>query len=140
MWIFVKISEIVSNLQSWHEYMVKIAFSNIYYVQKVVTRKINQSYGSCVLHILSWCFTVVRNFKKISNTVFNLQSGHKFVVELVFNVQRAMTPKLLKLELRYMCSARRLMELLICGKVNGFQLTADLVEMVSFNIYDVQMP
>ena len=37
---------------------------------------------------------------KISQTVFNLQSGHEYMVEMaVFNVQRAITPKLGKPEL-----------------------------------------
>ena len=30
----------VSNLQSWHKYMVEIAIFNIYYVQRVVTPKV----------------------------------------------------------------------------------------------------
>ena len=45
---------------------------------------------------------------KISVTVFNLQSGHEYMVEIVtFNVQRAITLKVSKPELRFMCSARR---------------------------------
>ena len=44
--------------------------------------------GSCVLHILSWCFTFVRNLLKMSQTAFNLQSGHKCMVEMaMFNVK-----------------------------------------------------
>ena len=30
----------ISNLQSWHEYMGEIASFNIYYVQRVVTPKV----------------------------------------------------------------------------------------------------
>ena len=38
---------------------------------------------------------------KISQTVFNLQSGHKYMVEMaMFNVQRAINPKVRKPELR----------------------------------------
>ena len=41
----------------------------------------------CTFSIL-WCFTFVRNFIKISQMVFNLQSGHDYMVEMVmFNVQ-----------------------------------------------------
>ena len=42
----------VSELWSGHEYMVEMAMFN-------VQRYTNQSYGSCVLHIISQCFTVV---------------------------------------------------------------------------------
>ena len=63
------------------------------------------------------CFTFVRNFIIISQTVFNLQSGHKYMVEMaMFNVQRAITPKAGKPELRFMCSARRLIVFYICVK------------------------
>ena len=55
----------------------------------------------CVLHILSWCFTFVKNFMKISQTVFNLQSRHKYMVEMaMFNVQRAVSPKVGKNRVR----------------------------------------
>ena len=54
---------------------------------------------------------------KISKTVFDLQSGHKYLVEMaMFNVQRAITPKVGKLELRFMSSACCLIELKICLK------------------------
>ena len=33
-------SETVSNLQSWHEYMIEMAIFNIYYIQRVVIPKI----------------------------------------------------------------------------------------------------
>ena len=61
---------------------------NIYCFQRLT------SYCFCVLHVDSWCFTFVRNFIIISHTVFNLQSGHEYMVEMaMFNVQRAITPK-----------------------------------------------
>ena len=61
----------------------------------------------CVLHIVSWCFTIV-SFNKISGTVFKLQSGHKYMVEIaMFNIQRAITPKVGKQELWFIYSARR---------------------------------
>ena len=44
---------------------------------------------------------------KISKTVFNLQSGHKYMVEIVmFNVQRK-----IRVKLRFMSSACRIIEL-----------------------------
>ena len=50
--------------------------------------------------------------------VFNLHSGHEFIVEMaMFNVQRAITPKVSKPALRYMCSALCLMVLYICVKL-----------------------
>ena len=75
--------------------MVEMVIFNIYYGKRVITPKVgNQSYGSFVLHILTLCFTFERNFMKISHRVFNLQSGHKYMVEMaMFNVQRAMTAK-----------------------------------------------
>ena len=63
----------------------------------LLQKQVNQSYGSCVLYTLLWCFTFVRNFMKISRTVFNSQSGHQYTVEMAifnfYNVQRAVTPK-----------------------------------------------
>ena len=46
----------------------------------------------------------------------------------MFNVQRAITPKVAKPELQFMCSAHHLLMLYICVKLhenisNGFQLT-----------------
>ena len=47
--------------------MVEMAIFNIYNVQRAVTTKVDiQSYGSYVLHVISWCFTFVRDFMKIS--------------------------------------------------------------------------
>ena len=48
----------------------------------------------------------MRNFVKISQTVFNLQSRHKFMVEMaMFNVQRAITPKAGNPDFRFLSSA-----------------------------------
>ena len=53
---------------------------------------------------LSWCFTLARSFIKISGTVFYLQSRQEYMIEMaMLNVQRAITPKLDKPELRFMC-------------------------------------
>ena len=53
------------------------------YVQRMQRqKKVNQIYLFCVLHIVLWCFTFVRNFIIISQTVFNLQSRHKYMVEM----------------------------------------------------------
>ena len=32
VWSFIKTSEMVSNLQSWHKYMVEMGTFNMYYV------------------------------------------------------------------------------------------------------------
>ena len=43
---------------------------------------------------------------EISQTVFNLQSGHEYMVEMaVCNVQKEITPKVDKSELWFICSA-----------------------------------
>ena len=74
------------------------------------------SYGSCILHVVSWCFKFVWDFMKISQMVFNLQNGHEYMVEIaMFNIRRAITPKSSKPESGFMCSAFRLMVLYICG-------------------------
>ena len=46
---------------------------------------------------------------KIFRIVFNLQSGHEYMVEMAtFNIQRPITSKVGKPELRFMCSASQL--------------------------------
>ena len=84
---------------------------------------------------------------KISQTVFNLQSKLEYLVEMaMFNVQRIITPKVYKSELRFMCSARRLIVLYICVNCREISRTVSelwsgheyMVEMAIFNIYDVQ--
>ena len=96
-----------------------MASFNIYYVQSNSKKQVNQSYGFCIPHIVSWCFTFVRNFIIISQKVFNLQSGHEHIVEMaMFKVQKAITPKVGKLELQFICSAHRLLVLYICVKLH----------------------
>ena len=54
---------------------------------------------------------------KISLTVLMLQSRHEYVVGMeIFNVQRAIIPKICNPELRFLCSACCLMVLNICVK------------------------
>ena len=48
----MKISQMVFNLQSRHEYMVEIAMFNI---QRAITPKVGKS-GTCVLHTVLWTF------------------------------------------------------------------------------------
>ena len=49
---------------------------------------------------------------KIPITVFNLQSGHKYTVEMaMFNVQREIFPKVGKSEIQFMSSVRHFTEL-----------------------------
>ena len=55
----------------------------------------------------------MRNFIIISEMGFILQRGHEDMVKMaMFNVQRAITPKVGKTELRFMCSASHLIVLL----------------------------
>ena len=74
----------------------------------------------------------VRSFIKISEMVSNLQSGRYYLVEIaifnIYDVQRAVSPKVGKPELWFLCSARRLLVLYVCVRLheiisNGFQLT-----------------
>ena len=61
----------------------------------------------------------MKNFIIIAQTVFNLQSGHKYkyMVEMsIFNVQRAIDQKVDKPELWFMCFISRLIVLYICVK------------------------
>ena len=83
-------------------YLITIAY--------FVCRGYNQCCGSCVLHVVSW-FNICVNFRENMPSGLNLWSGTKIV-----NTQRAITPKVGKPELRFMCSARRLMVLNICVK------------------------
>ena len=59
----------------------------------------------------------MRNFIIISQTVFNLQSGHEYMAEMaMFHVRRAITPKADKPELRFMSSESHLIVLSVCVK------------------------
>ena len=53
----------------------------------------------------------------ISQTVLMLKSGQEYMLEMaIFNVQRAINPKVCNQELRFLCSARRLIVLNTCMK------------------------
>ena len=55
---------------------------------------------------------------------FQLQSRHDYIAEMtMFTVQRAITPKVGKPELRFMCSAHRLIVLYSCVKFVKLSLT-----------------
>ena len=55
---------------------------------------------------------------KISQMVINLQSRHEYMVEMVmFNVQKAINPKVGKPEIWFMCSACPLIVLYIGMKI-----------------------
>ena len=59
----------------------------------------------------------MRNFIIISQTVFDLQSGHEYMVEMaMFYGQRTITPKVGKPELQFIFSARRRIMLYIFVK------------------------
>ena len=78
----------------------------IVYTQRAITPKQGKpELRSCVLHFVLWCLTFVRSFMKMCQAVLNLWSGHETIV----NTQRAITPKVGKPELRFMCSACHLM-------------------------------
>ena len=67
-------------------------------VQRVINSKVGLAeFGSCILHLISWCFTFVRKFTKISETFSNIQSWHKYMVEMaihnIYYVQRVANPK-----------------------------------------------
>ena len=58
----------------------------------------------CSAHSLM-LFYICENFMIVCRTVFNLQSGHKYKVEMtILNVQRAMIPKVDKPELQFIHS------------------------------------
>ena len=48
----------------------------IYPIAYFICRGYNQSYGSCVLHVVSW-FNICVKFHEICQAVLNLWSGHK---------------------------------------------------------------
>ena len=53
----------------------------------------------------------------ISQMVSNILNGHKYMVEMaMFNVQRAITPKVGKPKLSFICSATCLIVFSICEK------------------------
>ena len=68
-------------------------------------------------------------FKEISETIFKLQKGHKYMTGITnYNVQRALTPKAGNRELWFLCSAHHIMVIYICIKFqenisNSFQIT-----------------
>ena len=67
-----------------------------------------------VLVFCMWSCGALRLYE-ISQTVFNLQSGHEYMVEMtLLNVQRTITPKVGNLDFRFMCSARHLIVLYTC--------------------------
>ena len=59
-------------------------FKVMEWTQKLLTHKgqklqkqENQSYDSCVLHVVSWCSTFVLSFMKICQAVLKIWSGHE---------------------------------------------------------------
>ena len=97
----------------------------------------NQSFGSCVLHVVSW-FNICVKFMKICQAVLNLCSRHKIV-----NTQRAITPKVGKTELQFLYCICRLMVFNICVKFHenmssGFKLmkrTHKLLTQKGYSVY-----
>ena len=61
----------------------------------------------CCAHTFIAFYICVKFHENIANFFFfNLPSGHQCIIEMaMFNVQRKITPKVAKSELRFMCSA-----------------------------------
>ena len=77
----------------------------------------NKSFGSSILHVVLWCLTFVKTYMQISQRAVKLKSRHKYMKEFtVYNVQRAVSQKVRKQELSFLCSARPLMVLFSCVK------------------------
>ena len=95
--------------------MVEMAMFN---VQRAITPKVGKPVlwimcPACHFILLYICV----KFRENIPNGFNLKTSHKYMVEMVmFNVQRAITPKVGKPVLQFMCSACRLIVLYICVK------------------------
>ena len=80
---------------------------------------------------------------KISHTVLMLESGHEYVVEMaIFNVQRAISPKVCNPELWVLRSAHLLMVLNISVKfhqniLNGLKLLSGHKYVVKIAIFSM---
>ena len=108
IYICIKFQETISNSFQVIE-CTQIHYRNHYFQ---ISKGHNSKCRLTRVTILCFC-----SFLKISRTVFNLQNGNEYMVEMaMFNVQRAITPKIDKPELRFMFSAGRLMGLYICVK------------------------
>ena len=105
--ILSTISLTIFNLQSGHEYMVEMTMFN---VKRAITPKVsNQSYSSCVLHIVLMVFYICVKFRENITNGIELWSKHDYMVEMaMFNVQRVITPSVGKPELQFVCSAHHL--------------------------------
>ena len=95
--------------------MVEMAMFN---VQRAITPNVGtpELRFLCYAHCLMMLYIYVK-FRKISRTLSELWSGHEYMVEMaMFNVQRAIIPKVGKPKLRFMCSAHRLIVVYIAVK------------------------
>ena len=94
--------------------MLEMAMFN---VQRAITPKVGKTelWFICSARRLKALYVCVKFCEKIMNV--ELWSGHEYMVEMtMFHVQRAITPKVDKPELRFVCSARRLTMLYIYVK------------------------
>ena len=111
---FIKISGTVFNIQSGHEYMVEMA---MFYDQMAITPKVTRVKVHVFCTSSHSALHLCEVFLTISQSVFYLQSRHEYMVEMaLFNVRRAITPKVGKPELPFMCFAHHLVVLYICVK------------------------
>ena len=132
IYVCIKFQENILNSFQVTEW-TQIFYRNHYFqcLRVITPKEVNQSYGFCALHVLLECFTFVRSFIKISGMGFNLQSGHEQMEEMaMFNVQRAITPKVGKPELRFMYSACRLIVLYIYIYVNFRENISDGIRVI----------
>ena len=117
--ILIKMFNVIFFLFLFFSYKVEMAIFNINYVQRAAVPKVTSYSFFFILHVVSWCFAFVRILIIISPRV--LKNGHGYMVEMViFNVQRAITPKVGKPELGFMCSASHLIVLYICVKFHEY--------------------
>ena len=78
----------------------------------------NQGYGFCVLHVVLWSFTFVRNFIILPQTVFNFKRTGVHGRNGYVQCSKAITARVSNAELRFMCSAIHLIVLYMCVKFN----------------------
>ena len=97
----MKISQMVFNSQSRHQYMVEMAIFN---VQRAIPPKVGNPEIWFVFCTLSHGAVHLLNFHENTSNGINLQSGHEYMVETaIFIVQRAITPELGNPKLWLMC-------------------------------------
>ena len=94
--------------------MVEMA---MFYDQRAITPKVTRVTVHVFCTSSRSALHLCEVFLTISQSVFNLQSRHEYMVEMaLFNVRRPITPKVGKPELPFMCFAHHLVVLYFCVK------------------------